>query len=265
MGCHPNKRIFNQDLRKVKGHAIAEDVRKGKSTAQDKEGNDRIDRNADKGVAQIAGEGLVKLGTWVAARQEQYIKFVARIHKMIAAVTEAEKEERNKAKAIDKQVLGYDPEKWVETELNLDRSLQHRRVVSTLDIPPPVPGVHKHKYCQRLYEEAHSFLQVREWAPANPEDNVAGVTWMELFVLFGKGGLRTKGGEHVLDHEVRQRAGKRKAEQASKEDLTKNYADHAAILRPALDAELARFKAIVRHIARHELQDQHADGHVHHG
>ena len=99
----------------MKGHATAEDVRKGKSTAQDKEGNGRSDKTADKGVEQLAGEGLVKLGTWVEARQVQYTKFIERIHKMIAAVTKAEKEERKKAKAIDKQVLGYDPEKWVET------------------------------------------------------------------------------------------------------------------------------------------------------
>ena len=135
---------------------------------------------------------------------------------MIAAVTKVEKEERKTAKAIDKQVLGNDPEKWVETDLNLDRSLQHRRVFSRLDIPPPVQGVHKYKYCQRLYEEVHSFLQVREWALANLEDNVVGVTWMELFVLFDKGGLRRKGCEHVLDQEVRQRAAKGTAEQASR-------------------------------------------------
>ena len=144
--------IFNRYLRKVKGHAIAEDVRKGKSTAQDKEGNDRSDKNADKGVEQFAGEGLVKLGTWVAARQVQYIKFIARIHKVIAAVTKAEKEERKKAKAIDKQVLGYDPEKWVETDLSRDRTLQHRRTFSKLDIPPPVQGIHKYRHCQRFYE-----------------------------------------------------------------------------------------------------------------
>ena len=110
----------------------------------------------------------------------------------------------------------------METDLKLDRSLQHRRVFSRLDIPPPVQGVHKYKYCQRLYEEVHSFLQVREWAPANPEYNVAGLTWMELFVLFDKGGLRTKGGERVLGQDGRQRPAKRKAEQASKEDLPKN-------------------------------------------
>ena len=83
-------------------------------------------------MEQLAGEGLVKLGSWVANRQDHYKKFIARIHRMIAAVTKAEKEERNKAKAIDKQLLGYDPEKWVETDLRLDRSLQDRRVFSPL-------------------------------------------------------------------------------------------------------------------------------------
>ena len=155
--------------------------------------------------------------------------------------------------------MGYDPEKWVETDLSLDRSMQHRRNYTRLVIPPPVKGVHKYKFCQKLYEEIHGFLHQREWAPVNPEDNVAGITWMELFVLFDISGLRTKQGEHVLDLEVRQRAGKRKAEKTSKEDLPRNYTEHAAILRPALDAELARFKAIVRHIARHELDDLQAD------
>ena len=50
--------------------------------------------------------------------------------------------------------------------------------------------------------------------PVNPEDNVAGVTWIELFVLFDISGLRTKEGDHVLDLEVRQRAEKRKADKS---------------------------------------------------
>ena len=134
--------IRNQDLRKVKGHATAEDVRKGVSTEDDKRGNDRSDENADQGVEQLAGEGLVKLGKWVAERQELYSRFIARVHKMIVAVTKAEKEERKKerkkAKTIDKQLLGYDPEKWVETDLSLDRSMQHRRNYTRLVIPPPL-------------------------------------------------------------------------------------------------------------------------------
>ena len=51
--------LANQDLRKVKGHATEEDVREGRSTHQDKDGNDRSDSNADQGVELLAGEGLV--------------------------------------------------------------------------------------------------------------------------------------------------------------------------------------------------------------
>ena len=63
----------------------------------------------------------------------------------------------------------------------------------------------------------------------------------------------------MLDPEVKERAERRKAEQASMGELPKKYAERSAILKPALDAELARFKAIVRHIARHELDDLQAD------
>ena len=52
----------NQKLRKVKGHATAKDIELGRSTAEDKEGNDISDKLADKGVEAIAGTGLVKLG-----------------------------------------------------------------------------------------------------------------------------------------------------------------------------------------------------------
>ena len=163
--------LSNQDLRKVKGHATEEDVREGRSTHQDKEGNDRSDRNADQGVEQLAGEGLVKLGKWIADRQDRYKKFLARIHLMIAAVTKAEKEERQKAKAIDKQILGYDPEKWVETDLRLDRSLQDRRIFSPLELHPPwmeSTGLNFAKKCLRksthlsVQENGHrSILKMR--------------------------------------------------------------------------------------------------------
>ena len=64
-------------------------------------------------------------------------------HIRTKALTKAEKDERNKAKAVDKQLLGYGPEKWVETDLRLDRSLQERRVFSPLELQPPVQGVHR--------------------------------------------------------------------------------------------------------------------------
>ena len=58
--------IGNQDLRKVKGHATEDDIRAGRSNEYDRDGNDRSDTNADRGVEMIAGEGLVVLGKWTA-------------------------------------------------------------------------------------------------------------------------------------------------------------------------------------------------------
>ena len=101
----------NQDIRWVKGHATNEDIRQGRSSSSDQKGNDRSDTNADKGVEMVAGEGLVTLAKWAAQRYEGYLKFMAKVHTMIAAVTMAEKEERGKDKKKDKAMLGYDPEK----------------------------------------------------------------------------------------------------------------------------------------------------------
>ena len=58
----------------------------------------------------VAGEGLPTLGKWLAEKHRNYISFMKRVHKMIAAVTMAEKEERMKEKVVNKAVLGYDPE-----------------------------------------------------------------------------------------------------------------------------------------------------------
>jgi len=90
----------NQKLRKVKGHATSEDVEAGRSTAEDRIGNDKSDTNADKGVQSIAGDGLVKLAGWAAKRQATYKKFIARIHRFIAAITTIEKEKRERKQRI---------------------------------------------------------------------------------------------------------------------------------------------------------------------
>ena len=87
----------NQTLRKVKGHATEQDVIDGKSTEKDRDGNDKSDKLADKGVEEIAGQGLVKLGSWCEARWKRFRKVVNRIHNMILGVTIAEKAEKGQA------------------------------------------------------------------------------------------------------------------------------------------------------------------------
>ena len=70
---------------------------KGVTTEADRSGNDKSDRNADKGVERIDGEGLIALGAWLAKRHQRYVKLMQRVHKVIAAVIKAEKEEREKS------------------------------------------------------------------------------------------------------------------------------------------------------------------------
>ena len=45
-------------------HAIEEDVSKGLALSEDRKGNDKSDKLADKGVEEVAGVGIVRLGIW---------------------------------------------------------------------------------------------------------------------------------------------------------------------------------------------------------
>ena len=91
----------SQRLRKVKGHATAEDVAAGRSTEEDRIGNDRSDTNADRGVECIHGKGLVVMAGWLAKRHKAYKKFIERIHNFIVGLAKAEKEERMKKTKVD--------------------------------------------------------------------------------------------------------------------------------------------------------------------
>ena len=82
--------IGNQTLRKAKGHATEDDVKKGITTMEDREGNDTSDKLADKGVEEVAGIGLVKLGKWFEGRMKKYKKLVTRCQQMIIGVAQAE-------------------------------------------------------------------------------------------------------------------------------------------------------------------------------
>ena len=66
----------NPFVRKVKGHALEKDVENGVSNREDKKGNDYSDELADRGVEAIVGTGLVTLGKWLEARQNNYKKLM---------------------------------------------------------------------------------------------------------------------------------------------------------------------------------------------
>ena len=126
-------------------------------------------------------------------------------------ITIAEKNERAKEKVVNKAVLGYDPEKWVESSVKVRSGNQDNRTHQYLNLPPPIQGKHKHSHCQQLYLDVHSFLQKRRWAPTDPDEDIAGVTWAELFIMFDISGERSHNGEHVVDTKAKERAEARSA------------------------------------------------------
>ena len=101
--------IGNQTLRTVKGHAIAKDVAEGISTAKDRDGNDRSDKLADKGVEEIAGVGLVKLGKWCEGRWKRYRKLMNRVHKMIVGSPLLERRKEPNSIPSSKQLVATIP------------------------------------------------------------------------------------------------------------------------------------------------------------
>ena len=59
------------------------------------------------------------MGDWLAARHDKYNTFMKRVQKMIATITLAEKEEREKDKQIRKAMLGYDPDVWLKADAQI--------------------------------------------------------------------------------------------------------------------------------------------------
>ena len=88
---------------------------------------------------------------------------------------------------------------------------------------------------------------------------VGGITWIEMFVLFDTAGSRSANGNHVKDPEAKERAEKRQRKNGKVKKEGKGAEAHDAVVKPKLDEELKKFKAIVRNIATHEL-DEHQKG-----
>ena len=200
----------------------------------------------------------------------KYAKFIRRVHKFITAVLIAEKEERAKRKKVVAATLGYDPEKWIKNNAKIRSEDTSGTTYQNLKMSPPTKGRHRFSHCQQIYENIHSFLHQREWAHAHPKSTHSGITWLELFVLFDTGGYRSNGAQHIRDREALRRASARKKMRSNKDakasedqserrhegDEPCDIQQIAAIAKPTLDQELKAFKAIARHITKHDLDDR---------
>ena len=102
-------------------------------------------------------------------------------------------------------------------------------------------------------------MEKREWALVDQEGPTSGTTWLEIFVLFDISGARTKRGQHIKDEAAIQRARVRnKGKFGSSGKKNRDVTKISATVKPTLDEELKRFKSIIRHIAKHEADEEHA-------
>lgn len=81
-------------IAKVKGHAKQLDIDQGRTTPEDKTGNDKADEGATKGYNMFSCRNAIK---WIAKRHGAYISLVRRIQAMIIPPLKVEKEEKGQA------------------------------------------------------------------------------------------------------------------------------------------------------------------------
>ena len=129
---------------------------------------------------------------------------------MILGVTLAEKAERAKQLIIFKATRGYDPERWVKATPQIRDEVVIEPEYQCIDLVPHTKGKHRFMHCQAMYEQVHSFLKKRSWAPVSNDGEVSGITWIELFVLFDIAGERTEQGQYQKNPAATKRAARRK-------------------------------------------------------
>ena len=98
-----------------------------------------------------------------------------RSQKMIAVVTIVAKAERKNKDEVRTPILGYDPEVWLDIEVQIRDTDKRHKVHSKIVLPPSMNGKHKYSHCSHPHTDIHNFLGNREWAPTQ-QDNKTGCT-----------------------------------------------------------------------------------------
>ena len=173
---------------------------------------------------------------------------------MIVGVTQSEKMEREKEHVKQNTILGNDPEKWISTEARIRGEEHHEIDYHSLTLISPTEGKHKFARCQVLYEEVHAFLKTRKWAPVKVDIEVAGITWIELFALFDLTSNRSVNGQRQTNPGASKRAEKRTQQARCARNKKQNLSETIVTAKPSFDEEIKLFRAIARHIAKHEAE-----------
>ena len=90
------------------------------------------------------------------------------------------------------------------------------------------------------------------------DTEVAGITWIELFTLYDLNGNRSEQRQHQQNAEATKRAEKRRQKARCARVKKLNLNETIVVTKPTLDEKIKLFKAIVRHVTKHEAEQEKA-------
>ena len=168
----------------TKGHAKAQHIAEGKSSITDREGNDKADELADKGVGEHI-LGLSLLAQYFAAKHVKVISLATRIRRMMLRTLREEKMLRDEA----------DKREEAERRLNQGTRLPSVLVPNCpnapnfgtgvcIEIAPVLPKHFVHAYDWHNSATVRHFMAITQWASADAESDHLGASWIELLALF---------------------------------------------------------------------------------
>lgn len=176
---------------------------------------------------------MVKLASWLAEKHARYVKQMGRMQTMSANVLIVEKNQRQAAHAARKLLLGYDPEKWLDADLEIRNEGEGGCTFKAIQLPPPLKGKHKYGLVRALYNDIHKFIGQRKWAAAPTEGNTTGIIWLEMCVLFDISGARTARADHVKGQRC-EKEGRREKLKSQEAPAVGRRQRGQAIIKPAL-------------------------------
>ena len=186
-------------ITKVKGHATQDDIDSGKVRSTDKEGNDKADAAAKKGIKQH-GEAVIKTANWLSTRHKYYAWLVRDIHTHII-----------EGYVIRNKLLQEANAKTQEQEHTSSKSKSVTKYQSNESQSKIGPGVRWEKlkahatiklsFKEKAFQQSNAvkhignFLSKFDWREAQSEEH--GFTWLEMYILYKKFGnpcpLQVKG------------------------------------------------------------------------
>ena len=148
---------------------------------EDKEGNDKSDKAADKG-AEETNIIAAAVGFVYAKRHKFYKKLMIRIQTFIIKVKKAQKEKREKKKKEEEPFRKTGEKRKVEITRRMKYGKEGKGE-ETLNIRKVEFKDERRKEERERMEEARCFLSNVRWS-TEPKEGETGVTWLELYALY---------------------------------------------------------------------------------